>query len=125
MSKTVKVYEYKNCSTCQKALKYLESKGIAYESLPIVETPPSLKELKQMLNFLKASGKNFKNLFNTSGVQYRELKISDQIKNGMSESEALELLSQNGKLIKRPFLLTDKGGTVGFKTEEWAPLFKK
>jgi arsenate reductase len=124
MSKTVKVYEYKNCSTCQKALRYLDAKGVAYEKLPIVDTPPSLKELRQMLSHLKASGKNFKNLFNTSGAQYRDLKISDQIKNGMTEEEALSLLSKNGKLIKRPFLLTDRGGTVGFKTDEWSPLLK-
>jgi arsenate reductase len=124
MAKTVKVYEYKNCSTCQKAMKYLSAKGVSFESVPIVETPPSLKELKQMLGYLKESGKSFKNLFNTSGVQYRELKISEKIKNGLSEDEALKLLSQNGKLIKRPFLLTDKGGTVGFQSDEWATLLK-
>lgn len=117
-----KVYEYKNCSTCKKALKYLDEKGISYDRIPIVDQPPTLIELKQMLTHLKANGKTFKNLFNTSGEMYRELKISDRIKAGLSEEEALKLLSKNGKLIKRPFVLTPKSGTVGFKPEEWKSL---
>ena len=118
----IKVYEYKNCSTCKKALQYLDKKKVKYEKYPIVDTPPSLRELQQMLGHLKASGKTFKNLFNTSGEQYRELKISDKIKAGMSEDEAIKLLSKNGKLIKRPFLLTDKSGATGFQEEIWSKL---
>lgn len=120
----MKVYEYKNCSTCQKALKYLDSKGKKYERIPIVDQPPKVSELKKMLSYLKADGGTFKNLFNTSGVQYREMKISDQIKAGMTEAQAVDLLSKNGKLVKRPFLLTDANGTVGFKPEIWAKIIK-
>jgi arsenate reductase len=120
----MKVYEYKNCSTCQKALKYLDSKGVKYERLPIVDQPPTTSELKQMLEYIKKDGGTFKKLFNTSGQQYRELGISDQLKNGMTEAEAIRLLSTNGKLIKRPFLLTGKNGTVGFKQDEWSKIVK-
>jgi arsenate reductase len=120
----IQIYEYKNCSTCQKALQYLEKHKIKFEKLPIVDQPPSVAELQKMLGFLKQNGGSFKNLFNTSGVQYRELKISDRIKAGMTEDEAIQLLSKNGKLIKRPFLLTDKSGTVGFKPEIWKELLK-
>jgi arsenate reductase (glutaredoxin) len=121
-SSTIKVYEYKSCSTCQKALKYLDKKSLQYERLPIVEKPPSIVELGKMLGYLKTAGGSFKNLFNTSGLQYRELKISDKIKAGMTEDEAIQLLSKNGKLIKRPFLLTEDGGTVGFNEAVWAKL---
>ena len=90
--------------------------------MPIVEHPPTVSELKTMLGYLKTSGKTFKNLFNTSGEQYRALKIGDRIKAGMTEQEAIALLSKNGKLIKRPFLLTAKGGTTGFHAETWDEL---
>ena len=123
MKKTVKIYEYNKCSTCVKALKFLDARKISYEKVSIVERPPTKSELKLMLKFLKDSGKTFKNLFNTSGVQYRELKVSDKIKAGMNEDEALELLSKNGKLIKRPFLLTNENGAVGFQENEWKTLF--
>ncbi len=118
----IKIYEYSGCSTCKKALKFLDSKKISYTKFAIVETPPTLRELKQMLAYLKAANGSLKNLFNTSGVQYRELKIADKLKAGMSEAEALKLLSQNGKLIKRPFLLTENSGVVGFNEPIWASL---
>ncbi len=114
-----KIYQYNKCSTCVKALKYLDSKKIPYESVPIVEQPPTVAELKKMLVYLKNRGDTFRNLFNTSGVQYRELKIADKIKAGLSESESLLLLSKNGKLIKRPFLLTGDNGAVGFDEKVW------
>jgi arsenate reductase len=118
----MKVYEYENCSTCKSALKFLDAKGVKYEKVCIVDHPPSETELKKMLGFIKAAGGTIKNLFNTSGVVYREQKIAAQLKAGMTESEALKLLSKNGKLIKRPFLLTKNSGTVGFKPEVWKEL---
>ncbi len=120
----IKVYEFKNCSTCQKALKFLASKKISYDKIAIVDQPPSMTELKKMLDYLKADGESFKKLFNTSGIQYRELNISEKIKSGMTEKEALELLAKNGKLIKRPFLLTENSGTVGFREDQWKNLLK-
>lgn len=121
-SMSIKVYEYSKCSTCVKALKYLDAQGVKYEKIDIVTKPPTLKELKTMLDYMKANGGGLKNLFNTSGVQYRELKMSEKLKAGLTEAEALKLLAQNGKLIKRPFILTDKSGAVGFSTDVWARL---
>src|SRR4051812_44562300 len=118
----IKIYEYGGCSTCKKALKYLDARKVKYEKVGIVEQPPTVSELKTMLGYLEANGKTFRNLFNTSGEQYRTLKIGDRIKAGMTEKEAIALLSKNGKLIKRPFLLTPKGGTTGFQAEAWHEL---
>jgi arsenate reductase len=119
---TIKIYEYAGCSTCRKALKYLDDRKKKYERIAIVEQPPTVGDLKTMLGYLKANGKTVKNLFNTSGEQYRALKIGDRIKAGMTEQDAIALLSKNGKLVKRPFLLTSKGGTTGFQEETWDEL---
>lgn len=118
----MKIYEYNGCSTCKKALKFLKDHKANFEQISIVDTPPSKSELKKMLSFIRARGDDFKKLFNTSGVLYREMKISDRLKAGMTESEALDLLAANGKLIKRPFLLTDDAGAVGFNEDEWKKL---
>ena len=120
----VKVYEYKKCSTCQKALRFLDEKKIKYQCIAIIEQPPSLAELRQMLGFIKADGGDFKKLFNTSGELYREMKISEKIKAGITEKEALALLAQHGKMIKRPFLLARNSGTVGFKAETWSQILQ-
>ncbi|MBC7397009.1 MAG: arsenate reductase family protein [Bdellovibrionales bacterium] len=110
-----------------KAIKFLQEKKLSFVEAPIIENPPSLKELKLMLGFLKTDGKDLIRLFNTSGELYRVLKISDKLKAGLSEEEALRLLSENGKLIKRPFLLVGKkdsfeAGRVGFDADSWTSL---
>lgn len=117
-----KIYEYSKCSTCQKALRFLDEKKIKYQKIAIVDKPPTITELKKMLAYIKEDGGGLKNLFNTSGEQYRLLKISDALKDGMTEAAALKLLSANGKLIKRPFLIGNEMGLVGFKPELWKKL---
>ena len=111
----MKLYQYPNCSTCRKAIKYLDEANITFTSLHIVETPPSLAELKRMLASYDG---DIRKLFNTSGLVYRELNLKASLPS-MTSNEALELLSQNGKLIKRPFLIGKKNGIVGFKPEIW------
>ena len=117
---SVKVYSYKNCSTCQKALKFLTAAGIEAQVIDITTTPPSKSELKTML---KQYDGELKKLFNTSGQVYREMGLSSKL-GGLSETQAVELLAANGKLLKRPFLLTGKvassqAGAVGYREEEW------
>ena len=110
----IKVYEYAGCSTCRKALAWLDKNGVVYEKVPIVERPPSKAELKAMAGYVGG----FRRLFNTSGLLYREMKLGEKAAS-MSEETALELLSKHGKLVKRPFVLGPKAGLVGFKEEEW------
>lgn len=111
----LKIYQYEKCSTCVNALKFLDRHNIVYEKISIVDQPPSVADLRAMLKFLNG---DLKRLFNTSGQVYREMKLGDKLPN-MSEDEALTLLSKNGKLVKRPFVLAEKKGVVGFKEEEW------
>jgi len=62
---------------------------------------------------------DIRKLFNTSGLQYRELNMKEKLP-AMTATQAIDLLAANGKLIKRPFLLdTDKKGIVGFKEDRW------
>lgn len=111
----VKIYEYKNCDTCRKALKYLDARGIAYEKIPIRERPPAPAELKRMLGYV---GGDLKKLFNISGGDYKALGLKDKLSQ-MTEQEALALLASNGNLVKRPFVLSKNSGWVGFKEEVW------
>ena len=114
----MKLYHYPKCSTCRKAIKYLEASESTYKKVDIVENPPSQAELKRMLGHLDGQ---IKKLFNTSGEMYRKMGLRDEVDN-MKPADAVRLLAQNGKLIKRPFLLTEEGGVVGFKENEWQEL---
>lgn len=111
----LKVYQYKGCGTCKKALKFLQDHEIDYREVAIRETPPTLAELKKMLGHLDGE---LRKLFNTSGQDYRALNLKEKMPT-MTEAQALKLLSQNGNLVKRPFVLDKNWGTVGFKEDLW------
>jgi Spx/MgsR family transcriptional regulator len=114
----LRVYAYKGCDTCRRALKFLDAQKRAYEVVPIREQPPTVAELKRML--ARYDG-DLRKLFNTSGQDYKALGMKDRLPT-LSAAEALALLSQNGNLVKRPFVLSARGGVVGFKEDEWLDL---
>ncbi|QBG48742.1 arsenate reductase family protein [Verrucomicrobia bacterium S94] len=115
----MKIYTYKKCSTCRKAVKWLKEQKLDVEEIPIRETPPSVEELRQMLEYVG----DLKKLFNASGQDYRALGMKDKLP-GMDTEEALKLLASNGNLIKRPFLIGSDKGATGFKEEVWEALLK-
>jgi len=115
------VYVYHSCSTCRNALQWLKQQGIAYQDIPIRETPPGIAELKKALQFLNG---DLRKLFNTSGMDYRALGLKDKLTT-LSEDQALTLLSQNGNLVKRPFVLGKDFALVGFKADAWKSTFQQ
>lgn len=110
--------QYPACSTCQKAKKWLTENNIEFTNRLIVEDNPTVEELK---TWISRSGLPVKKFFNTSGLVYKELKISQKLPS-MSEGKQIELLATNGKLVKRPLVVTDRLVLVGFKPEEWEKL---
>jgi arsenate reductase len=115
----MKLYTYANCGTCRNALKFLAAQKIPAQPIPIREQPPSKSELESMSQIY---GGDIRKLFNTSGQDYKALNLKDKLP-AMSAEQAIDLLSKNGNLVKRPFLLTERGGLVGFKEEEWRKFF--
>lgn len=110
--------EYPKCSTCKKAKAWLEEKNINFEDRNIVENTPTLQELTE---WIEKSGLELKKWFNTSGLKYKELNLKDKL-GSMTDEEKIKLLASDGKLIKRPLLISDKEVYVGFKEEQWKAL---
>ena len=113
--------EYPKCSTCQKAKKWLEERGVEFEDRHILEQNPTKEELKL---WWEKSGLPLKRFFNTSGQKYRELQLKDRILT-MSQEEQLELLSTDGMLVKRPVLVGEDFVTTGFREKEWETILGK
>ena len=110
--------QYPPCSTCQKAKKWLDEKGIAYTARHIKEQNPTYEELK---HWYEVSGLPLKKFFNTSGLKYKELNLKEKLPN-MSEEEQLRLLATDGMLVKRPVVVKDNVVITGFKASEWEKL---
>ena len=112
--------QYPPCSTCQKAKKWLDEKGIVYTDRHIKENNPTYEELKA---WHAKSGLELKKFFNTSGLLYKSMNLKEKLPT-MTEEEQLRLLASDGMLVKRPLLVTEDAVLVGFKETEWEELCK-
>ncbi len=106
---------YPQCTTCQKAKKWLDDNKVEYNLRDIKIENPSIDEL---CNWHKVSGLPLKKFFSTSGLLYKSMELKDKLPN-MSEEEQLNLLSTDGMLVKRPLVIGRDFVLVGFKEAEW------
>jgi arsenate reductase (glutaredoxin) len=113
--------QYPKCTTCIKAKKFLVENNIEFQDRHIVENNPTKEELALWID---KSGLEVKKFFNTSGKLYKEMNLKDKIKD-MSKDEAIELLSTNGMLVKRPILIDGDKVLVGFKEDNYEKFTNK
>ena len=106
---------YPKCTTCKKAVEWIEAHGIKTDMRDIKAENPTADELRL---WHKLSGAPLKKFFNTSGMRYRELGLGAKLA-AMSDEEQIELLASDGMLVKRPLLIKDKTVLIGFKEKEW------
>ena len=143
--KKVIVYCYNRCTTCKKAIKYLEenilnnnknSKNIELELKDIITEKPNLNEMIKIIEtkynkkISEITRDELKSFFNTSGILYRENNIKDKIKDEKNSIEdILNILISDGKMIKRPLVIineeenNNKNILLGFKEEEYKNIF--
>lgn len=115
----LKVYAYPKCGTCRNAIKWLKEQGHTVNEVHIVEQPPSVEELKSLVDL---SGLELKKWFNVSGNLYKEMALKDKLPE-MKEEEKLQLLGSHGMLIKRPVVTDGRRVTIGFKEDEYQKMW--
>lgn len=114
----VLLLEYPKCSTCRRAKRWLDERSVPYADRDIVTDNPTADELARWVD---ASGLPVRRFFNTSGRLYRELGVKARLDGGMTDEEAIRLLSTNGILVKRPLLIVDGTPTTpGFREDVWS-----
>jgi arsenate reductase len=109
------VLAYAGCTTCKNALKWLAAEKVPHRVRPIVDEPPTVKELEA---WIATSGLPVRKWLNTSGMSFRALgkaKID-----AATDGELVKWLAADGKLVKRPVLVRGETVLVGFKAEPWA-----
>lgn len=109
------VYWYPKCSTCKKAVDFLNTRKLSYELKDIKEENPTYQEIE---SWIEKYSIPLKKLFNTSGLVYKELNLKEKL-NDYSKEQQIELLSSNGMLVKRPICLLEDEILVGFKEKDW------
>ena len=112
------VYCYDRCTTCKRALKFLNEHDIKYELIPVYDNPPTEEDF---LKYFKETDLPTKRFFNTSGMVYRELHLKDQVPH-MTDEEKAKLLASDGRLVKRPLLVFGDKVFPGFREKEWCDI---
>ena len=107
---------YPKCTTCQKAKKWLDDKGVSYTLRDIKLQNPTLEELTA---WYQKSGLPLKKFFNTSGLLYKSMDLKNKLPD-MTEQDMLNLLATDGMLVKRPLLIGENFVLAGFKEAQWA-----
>jgi arsenate reductase (glutaredoxin) len=115
------VFQYPKCSTCRKALKWLDEHGVTYQKTDLVADPPSLSRLKDLHRRSRLPVARF---FNTSGESYRAGNFKQKLAT-MNDTQALAALAADGKLIKRPIVDTGDAVLVGFDEKVYAAQLKR
>ncbi len=114
------VLAYSGCQTCNKALAWLAKRGIDVDVRPIVDHPPTAEELAA---WMPKSGRPIRKWLNTSGQSYRALGKAKV--DAAKDEEIVRWLTQDGKLVKRPVLVTPKTVLVGFDEKAYASAFAR
>ncbi len=112
------VLSYAGCQTCKKALAWLAARGIAADVRPIVERPPTVGELAV---WIPQSKRPVRKWLNTSGQSYRALGRSRI--DAATDEDLVRWLAEDGKLVKRPVLVTSDAVLVGFDETAYADAF--
>jgi arsenate reductase len=115
----IHVYQYPKCSTCRRALAWLERRGVKITKSDLVVDRIPLAKLSDLH---RRSGLPIAKLFNTSGESYRAGGFKDRLPT-MTDAEALEALAADGKLIKRPIVDSGTVVLVGFDEEAYSRRF--
>ena len=111
----VTMYWYPKCGTCRSAMKWLKAHGYTVNEVHIVEKPPTVPVLKEMI---AKSGLELKKWFNVSGNVYKDMGLKDKLP-AMTEAEKLKLLASNGMLVKRPIVTDGNRVTIGYKEDQY------
>ncbi len=118
MGKRPVVLAYSGCQTCKKALAWLAKRKVDVDVRPIVDHPPTAEELAA---WIPQSGRPVRKWLNTSGQSYRA--IGKERVDAAKDEEILRWLTQDGKLVKRPVVVTGKHVLVGFDETAYKAAF--
>lgn len=115
-----KIYFYglPNCTTCQKALRRLDYHRVEnVEKRNIRDEPLTREEVETLAKKLGGA----ENLFSRRSVKYRELGLKDK---NLTESEMLDLMTNEYTFLKRPVLVVGSKAIAGFFEKEYDQFFR-
>jgi arsenate reductase len=104
---TIRIYHNPRCSKSRQTLKLIRDAGIEPEVIEYLVSPPSTRELSQLL---KKLGIEPQDLMRKRESLYRELGLAQR---ELSRKDAIEILHEHPKLIERPIVVKGDRAIIG------------
>lgn len=98
----VTIYHNPNCGTSRNALAMIRAVGIEPQIIEYLKTPPTEKELKELLVQMGISAKE---LLRTNVPEFEK----HHLKEDKSEQDIIDAMMIDPILINRPIVVTEKG----------------
>lgn len=112
----ITIWHNPRCSKSRAALEVLEQKNLDINVVKYLETTPSKKEIKEVLQML---GMGARNLMRTKEDIYKELNLKDE----NDEEKLIDAMVENPKLIERPVIIKDGSAVIARPIENIDELF--
>ncbi|MBC3220471.1 arsenate reductase (glutaredoxin) [Serratia fonticola] len=111
--KNVTIYHNPRCSKSRETLALLEQHGVEPQVVLYLDTPPSVAELKKLLQELGFT--SARELMRKKEELYKDLKLADET---LSEEQLLQAMVSNPKLIERPIVVKGGKARIGRPPEQ-------
>ena len=98
---TTKIYHNPRCSKSRQTLQLLKDNGVEPDIIEYLKTPPTATEIKAIL---KALNMKPRDLMRKKEAEYKENNLADE---SLSETQLIDAMVKNPKLIERPIVVTD------------------
>lgn len=111
------LYGLKNCDTCRKARRWLESAGVEHA---FVDVRDQGVDANRLTGWAQSAG--WQTLLNRRSRAWRELPEADRA--DLDETKATTLMHAHPTLIKRPVLETGNEVLIGFSQARYAAVLE-
>ncbi len=107
----VEVFWLPHCSTCQKAVAFLEERGVPVRAFRDLKAAPlSRAEVNELAR--KVGGAEA--LFSRRAMKYRKLGLHER---ELSEDDLLRLMTEEYTFVTRPVIVRGERATAGFSAK--------
>ena len=103
----ITIYHNPRCSKSRQTLALLEENGFETSVIEYLKTPPSEKELSDILNKL---GIPPRDLMRQKETEYKDNNLDNE---SLSDKDLIAAMVKHPKLIERPIVVTDQKAAIG------------
>ena len=116
--KKVTLYGLPHCSTCQKAVEFLETAGVKIEKFhDVKEDRLSRKEVEKLVKLVGGADK----LFSKRAMKYRSMGLNEM---DLSDDDLVRYMTEEYTFIRRPVLVSGDFAMAGFAKKKYEEFVK-